>query len=154
MDKQELIALASAIEKLEGPCRETDALVHRAVYPDQLIMTDAGGYKGERPVRHTPIGALEWNNWADIADLIQAPRYTASIDAAMTLVPTGHTVQLSDWEHEQLREQGAWQAIVLPRGARGGMTDYTFSNRCDHASTPALALCAASLRAIASQEGK
>ena len=77
-----------------------------------------------------------------------------SLDAAMTLVPAEHTVQLSDWEDEKLREHGAWQAIVLPMGARGRMTDYTFSNRCDHAATPALALCAASLRAIASQEGK
>lgn len=126
MDKQELIALAERVEKLEGPCRETDYLIADAVL---------------RPVK-PPYrrGHCE--------------RYTASIDAAMTLVPADHTVQLSDWEDEKLREHGAWQAIVLPRGARGRMTDYTFSNRCDHAATPALALCAASLRAIASQSGE
>jgi hypothetical protein len=73
-----------------------------------------------------------------------------TVDAAMMMVPPEHTVQLSDWDHERLREMGPWQAIVLPLGARGGMQSYTFSNRCDHAATPGTALLAAALRANAS----
>lgn len=79
----------------------------------------------------------------------KANPYTASLDAAMTLVPEDHTVQLSDWDATILREKGAWQAIILPMGARGNMTQYTFTNRCDHAATLALAICAAALRARA-----
>ena len=78
------------------------------------------------------------------------PHYTSDLTAAMSLVPADHTVQLSDWEDERLRLRGAWQAIVLPRGVRGRMTEYTFTNRCDHAGTAALALSCAALRARAS----
>jgi len=87
---------------------------------------------------------------AIVADLHAwlAPYYTASLDAAMALVPEGHTIQMSDWDAEILRERGPWQAIVLPFRARGSLTDYTFTNRCDHAATAPLALCAAALRAI------
>jgi hypothetical protein len=74
------------------------------------------------------------------------------LDAALTLVPEEHTIQLSDWDHELLRAKGPWQAIVLPMGARGSMQDFTFTNRCDHAATAALALTAAALRARAASE--
>lgn len=79
----------------------------------------------------------------------QVPAYTASLDAALSLVPEGHTVQLSDWDHQLLRDKGPWQAIVLPMGARGAMQRFTFTNRCDHAATPALALTVAALRSRA-----
>lgn len=65
------------------------------------------------------------------------PRYTASLDAAMTLVPDGWTA----WELRSRRRMTAFVAEI--------------SRECDddeeakqgHAATPALALCAAALRA-------
>lgn len=62
------------------------------------------------------------------------PPYTASLDAAMTLVPEGYLCSLGN-------EPLAWWAHVGPRDdPDSDETAYT-------GATPALALCAASLRA-------
>lgn len=141
----DLLELAAKVEGLNGPSRAIDGMIAMALgeYPSWApiqnerqpeLFTD--GKPGTR--------AREW----------LAPKFTSSVDAAMTLVPEGHTVQLSDWDHETLRQKGSWQAIVLPFGARGAMKDFTFTNRCDHAATPALALVAAALRARAHGGGE
>ncbi len=70
-----------------------------------------------------------------------APRYTASIDAALTLVPPDY--------HTEIRGlNAAWWAMVNPTadGTTGRYTSY--------AATPALALCAAALRAKESSDGE
>lgn len=135
-----LVLLAEKVEGLKGPDREVDrdiALL-RAEYDDP---EDLGCFLD-------PAEAVVGGGGQTYAP----PAYTASLDAAMLLVPADHTIQLSDWDHEALRAKGPWQAIVLPIGARGAMQRFTFSNRCDHAATPPLALCAAALRARAAME--
>jgi hypothetical protein len=135
----DLLELAERVEGLQGADREVDCLIREAVdpryRPDQRVM-----YYGEPTGEHV----TDDDVWT------ASPPYTASLDSAMSLVPANHTIQLSDWEDERLRARGPWQAIVLPMGARGRMTDYTFTNRCDHAATPALALTSAALKALAS----
>lgn len=73
------------------------------------------------------------------------PRYTTSLDAALTLVPEGHAVDLTLWAQKH-------RARILPLYQDG---DRWFHRGSDphftaDAGTPALALCAAALRARAS----
>ena len=66
--------------------------------------------------------------------LIVVPAYTASIDAAMTLIPHQHEWSVN-WSGNSLAE-----VCAFPDG---------YPIQCGHAATPALALTAAGLRAIA-----
>jgi hypothetical protein len=72
----------------------------------------------------------------------KCPHYTASLDAAMTLVPEG-------WDWSAVRDRGDYSAQVyepvwsaLQHGAASA-----YKTGIIEASTPALALCAAALRA-------
>lgn len=80
------------------------------------------------------------------------PRYTTSIDAALSLVPEGWRVNLSEWDDEEhLRPAGPWQCIL---SVAGTCHANPFDARCDHAQTPAQAITAAALRARALKEAK
>lgn len=69
----------------------------------------------------------------------------AFTDAAMMLKPEEYRLQLSEWDDLRLRERGPWQAILVPNGARCNLG---FAGlRCDHATTPALAILAAICKA-------
>ena len=75
--------------------------------------------------------------------------YSASLDAAVGLVPEGWRVsQIGEWDDESLRRHGAFLAILMPAG-RGDDLCAAFAGRCDHARSLALALTAAALRARA-----
>lgn len=92
----------------------------------------------------TAIDATGTTQAGRFAALVDAGAY---LDAAMTLVPEWYRLQLSDWDDETLRTHGPWQAILTPPGRRCDFSEWM--PRCDHAATPALALCAAALRARA-----
>lgn len=123
MGEIELLELAERVEKLSGPCEAVDleiARIQRVV----CLRRNAEDTANE-----------EFTHW----------RYTASLDAAMTLVPEGegHQPQLiysgvnpNNPSRQRCRYE-IWQK---------GSTKPTRSN----AATPALALCAAALRARAS----
>lgn len=120
-----MTSLSERIENATEPCRELDAetalllgIVERRLKRGEWLYPD-GSSNGLAP-------------------------YTSSIDAAMTLVPAGYILQLSEWDHDDLRAKGAWQAILTQAGKRNSDM---WGHRCDHAKTPALALCAAALRA-------
>jgi len=68
------------------------------------------------------------------------PRYTASIDAALTLVPKGFASAVGTMAFEGSLSK-PWGCYWEPNG-----TPHTFE-----AATPALALCAAALRAAPAQ---
>lgn len=125
----ELEALAARVEALTGPDREVDAeiaVASKAVPYDMEPAFGAGWWRGIYDNRH----------W-------QAPEYTASIDAAMTLVPEGWEAAIysapvgSDLnanvqiETEQMRQRPDFYPLE------------------SIAKSPALALCAAALRAKA-----
>jgi hypothetical protein len=112
----DLIGLAERCEKATGPDRELEQdicdTVHGPNYMPNVFQQDGS----------------------------RIPRYTASLDAAMTLVPNG-----MGWSVNRYAS-GTW--------ARAGV--YEDNGRdpgyyCD-AATPALALCAAALRARATKE--
>lgn len=116
--KKELIALADRVDALTGPCRETDfwisVRVNGTEYADAELQSDIDlvGIEGM---------------------VIDAP-YTASVDAAMTLIPEGY-----DW------------AVFH---TNSGLTVHAWCGSRDDvfANTPALALTAAALRARAERE--
>lgn len=131
--------LAERCEAATGPDRVIDGLVHVAANPDTPWII---GHEPGRFPRKAIYGtlsdfrdALLGENGADFADAINAPAYTASIDAAMTLVPEGVNIGLHidhngcdcAWSSRAI----GWQPRVVP------------------GNTPALALCAAALRARA-----
>ena len=71
------------------------------------------------------------------------PRYTASLDAALSLVPEGWAWAV----YGGAREEIVATAYCVPNGGRLPWPDWV-TDIC--AATPALALCAATLRALAS----
>jgi hypothetical protein len=82
---------------------------------------------------------------------VRIPAYTASLDAAITLVPEGWRIgDLSQHDHPTLRAKGDWTAWLYPDGKLEPVTGD--KPRCRFAATPALALTAAALRALAAQE--
>jgi hypothetical protein len=104
--------LSDRVAELAGPCREIDAGIWlRAIEKPQP------GEKRDKDI----IG-----RW---------PHYTASIDAAASLVPPNHT-----WSLTSCGEHDMPQACVT-----------SMDDRCEdfvaHAVDPALALCAAGLKA-------
>ncbi len=109
MNSEEMLALAGRVEQANGPERELDFDIADAVL---------GPIKP--PYRR---GYCE--------------KYTASLDAAMTLVPQGQ-----DWYVTSIRPLTGRFAGAIYKGSEPSM-DYA------EAATPALALCAAALRARA-----
>jgi hypothetical protein len=128
-DRATLLALAERVEGLTGACRETDAKVALAV-----------GYKT------WPDGYGEGNEWESPTGErlkrvhgfgAQPPAFTASLDAAMTLVPEG-------W---------GGMEIYAPDADQDGYTvhisDEMRGSTAGFAKTLAAALTAAALRARA-----
>lgn len=124
MTRAELIALAERVEGLAGPCRETDAEIAEAV--------------GEEHGRKSGWCNSDNGDYYVIEEC--ARPYTASLDAAMTLVPEGHFwLRLSELTMTVSRpdpNEKRWAKHFEAAGA-----------------TPALALVAASLRAHAERIG-
>ena len=127
MDRDKLVALALRVEAATGADRELDAEIVRAIYPDALVCLYEIGDEDPTVFHAEPL----------IRNKSVLPSYTASIDAAMTLVPGGC------WAEGSLASPGALE-IHAP------MT-YDPLGR-GWAATPALALCSASLRALAAIE--
>lgn len=112
-----LLELADRCEKATGPDRGLDIAIYRAL---SYI-----GHHGWHPM-----------------DRDAAPRYTACLDAALTLVPEGSLWSVCDMEH------GPFAQVIRPMPG-GGFVDGLTSAASDR---PALALCAAALRARAAME--
>jgi len=128
MAEIDLEALARKVEALEGPCRETDVLI--------ALATDWGHPASPCTLRHLHVAL-----GATVAELVkdaespqmitsQLPRYTASIDAAMSLVP----------------DQAWWWVEAQPL-VHGQFFAGCADERVAKGKTPALALTAAALRA-------
>lgn len=130
MQKDELLALAERVEALSGPDREVDSAIVLALFPVTRVPN---------------LGPNGKDAWYD-HDLIFAEKswnFTASLDAAMTLVPEG-------WTAIEMRSRNAMARWVVEISKlRGDNTEHLIQG---HAATPALALVAAALRALAGGE--
>lgn len=139
MTKAALLALADKLEKANGPSRELDALIHAAVTGKDVIYDG-----GERPHSAVIVGSETWANRDGSENATvegYAPAYTASIDAALTLVPEGFSGSVYF---------GAGPLQVANVNCHICGPDVNVSE--DHtgiAPTSPLALCAAALRARA-----
>lgn len=153
MNAETLLELAARCVAATGPDRELDCDIAVAAlgfftlppryeggdvlycYKDDKGVTNSPGQAGDMLVRH----------------------FTASLDAAMTLVPERWSVaQIGEWYDTPLRAKGQWFVALYRRlvrindGGSGGAADpYA---RCEHARSAALALTAAALRAHANRE--
>ena len=102
--RETLLALADRVEALTGPDREVDFLIWAATSGVAEISWPTEGHpmtpgKGGRVEGYGPDG--EWNlygfidpqsserNWQPYGGEDRYPRFTRSLDAAMTLVPEG-----------------------------------------------------------------
>ena len=127
-EREEMMALANQVGALSGSYRVIDAAIAK--------MT--GAAHGSREIVYYESRSVEYIDE-------QAPHYTASLDDAMTLVPEGWSVGLGD-----LRGY----TPIIWRAHLRDHNDPSYSTRQwveGHASTPALALTAAAIRALASK---
>lgn len=110
--------LIERLEGLTGPCRECDSLIGKHLFPERdWVAFEENGVD------------IWWSRCPYEDGAFDGPKpYTASIDAAMTLVPEGWSVHC----HFMPREMGN----VVKVGTREG-----------EGKTPAIALCIAALKA-------
>jgi hypothetical protein len=148
-DSEVLLKLAERCEAASGPDRTLDALIAIALDPGrQIIVGSEPGRFPQKPI-YGPVSTLipmAEANGRDAADFISAPLVTASLDAAMTLVPPGEAWCL-DYEPSNNPPWVADLTCFAPRGQDGQDSDLYV-----HAATPALALTAAALRALSTKE--
>jgi hypothetical protein len=128
-DAREMVDLAARIERAEGPDRALDAEIAAAVYGGEIVwkMTNytMESYPARRYASAQHVGGYGNDH---------VPEYTASIDAAMQLVPDGMFARL-------FCEAG--QAIIV-KPFSGGWLEVSRSALCPGI---AQALCAAAIRA-------
>lgn len=144
MKSDELLALAERVKALEGPDREVDGRIAKAAGMNFGFCGDEGWICAacsmgidttQFPECGAPLGLHDErtsypNDWREDERL---PRYTASLDAAITLVPEG-------WGYQIMLLM-----CVLRNPARNGKDIEVYGK------SSALALTAASLRALAHQ---
>ena len=143
MSNDRIKELIERLEKAPGPSRELDRLieetlpgVERHMYED--MVKDGYVISGHGHSTYPPgQGYLP-------------AHYTASIDSALTLVPEGHGWFLDDGGECSVfdKRPGYKSSDDKP------MIGYPVKGSCDGDTTPAIALCIAALRAIASQSHK
>jgi hypothetical protein len=139
-----LIELAARVEAAEGPDRELDAEIALAV---GIVRERAGEcFFGHRDYS---VMVLERGYYDIEGSAPELPHLTASLDAAMTLVPEGCRFNLNKRPYAEARRDGFHAQVWFSR---------YYENASDMpnawAATPALALVAAALRARASGQGE
>lgn len=117
--------LSERVERAEGPSRELDAEIALAVgYADCRPWSAASNHR--HPVENR------------YGHGFSPPVFTGSLDDARSLVPKG-------W-HISLLAQGRYDQLTTVVVQRNGDNSGTCEG-CENAATPALALCAAALKA-------
>jgi hypothetical protein len=137
-----LLELAARVEALMGADREVNALVWAASVGGYIegssIWFDDKGW-----VKHAvSLGDGMVRERTRLGDPATAPRYTASLDDALTLVPEGWRLSMLTSDSFTAR----WHAVLW---VRDGTVDLRPNVPDGSAATPALALTAAALRARA-----
>lgn len=136
-DTSVLLALAESCERAAGPDQELDAEIWMTLHPDwrDYPRNELGGWD-------CPTGRTR-----------AAEPVTASIDAAMTLVPEGALWRVNHYVNigtgELFARPCGEPRTVFSAGVGVGDVPATWTSG-RHFTTPALALCAAALRARSS----
>ena len=119
--------LIDRLEAAEGGSRELDAEIFRAIGGTVKDVTEAGGHKHKRWI---DADGVRWQSDATL--------FSLSLDAALQLVPAGCA-----WRVSQRLDNRKPDAVIQRRDGKGGFDVWEETE----AATPALALCAACLRA-------
>lgn len=123
-----LSELIAALEAADGPSRQLDAQIALSHGWDVVPIREKGG--------------RTWDRWyrphAGKRYPVRLPLYTASIDAALTLVPKGFA-----WDLRGNRNGDGFARLSAPDGSSGFI---------HFAATPAHALCIAALKAREAKE--
>lgn len=125
------MTLLTRLTEAAGPDRELDAEIARTVGHTVRTIERCGEWFADE--------MLTGSEW------IEAPRYTGSVDDALTLVPEGWTASVKALPASSKRLNGARGIAVLWEGAILSETKWMTDEV--EAATPALALCIAALRA-------
>lgn len=138
LTRDALLALAERCEKASGPDDVLDADIFQAMRPE--LASD--------PWKRVTYPNGKHPFFVDDSDpgmmgIASPPRFTASLDAALTLVPKGHK-----WTLHSADDRDTPCAYCVPD--MGRLPWPVWVNDV-HAATPALALCAAALRARAEE---
>lgn len=150
--------LIERLEGLTGPCRECDALIARSIGMCLHPNKTKSGAQSDTGFDCDDCGADSWGNKSKdgfnrrLSD--GCPAYTASIDAAMTLVPEGWWLAgmcfcPPDFRTERDKEYSAQIAGPITWGTidYGGPEEPLYEHESGDAATPAIALCIAVLKA-------
>lgn len=130
MTHQELIA---ALEKATGPDRELDIRIGQATAVEGWRVLDDGSIEF-----WTPQDSEFGEGW--MTAFCELPPYTASIDAAMGLVP-----EHSDYDFGSAKLVGTFWALVI---------DPDNEHKAKGCKSQAIAICIAALRARSKTEGQ
>jgi hypothetical protein len=133
--------LIARLEAASEGSRELDVRIHAALHPGRSLLLDPGSVGPKR--REPQYGTLSdlpldgWSDYEAVARTIDAPAYTTSLDAALTLVPAGWGWSLDYMDPGE------------PDGAMVGQHAGEGYNADCRPVPPALALCIAALKARA-----
>lgn len=130
-----LLELATRCEAATGPDRELDELISAAV---------EGAVREVQSDGRTAYHTIDGSRWVSIR--VPDPGYTASLDAAMTLVPEGFRLFCLG-EARYMTRNPAYSAQLEIWTSKDGV-DGSDRRSIGVANTAALALCAAALRAL------
>lgn len=133
-DRETLERLAERCEQATGPDRKLDVAIWLEIDPRNRSGW-LGAYQRNMGLRAKGSLPPTFEQWLAKATVSVVPAYTASLDAAMTLVPKDHS-----WE------AGSEGLVDKPYAHIMCWEDGQLSH-CNAAATPVLALCAAALRA-------
>ena len=139
--KDELNKIADRVKSLTGPDREVDLLIHAYLTRKKWRWAEFGGAFGKITDPQIAVEVKPWEGtehepkfYWDRPDVELVPAFTASLDAAMLLVPEGKSWTLQS------------------SGGPGPMAFVDYCGRFRVGATPALALTAACLRALAEMQ--
>lgn len=139
--------LAERLERAAEGSLAFDGDIHRHLFPDDLLMTDGGGVgPNARPAVRQPLRELPQLSGTVIAECINVPAYSTSLDAALALA---ERVLGGEWtvEIKTGPKRPFHRAIIHPTQAMENK-----QGRCPMGlsrATAPLALCIAILKAQA-----
>jgi hypothetical protein len=149
MTSATLLELADRVATLSGPCRETDALIVIALdlWPEWCakggkLWIDLEANPSDPPIRYAFNGRRSKGN----PPIGHYKPFTASLDAAMTLVPENLDIEMS---RDAVKPAGKLWCVYL---SAGDPVQTKFIPILTRGDTAPLALTAASLLARAASE--
>jgi hypothetical protein len=138
-DRATLLALAERCEQAAGPDRVLDAEIAVGLFGGEVVWKTARYTMDAYPARR-----VQNSDYIGGYQNAAIPVYTESLDAAIALVPEGPCWIRQDYWRGTQRQHYQPMASIMLCGEPGKASTHT-----GKADTPALALCAAALRARA-----